>query len=118
MKSKHSFLEETEKNKMNIQKIFDRLKIITFIFAILLLLCWLPFPYWYFQLVRFLGLLIFGILALNAFSNDTPNVFIYLVLALLFQPFIKISLGRTLWNIVDTVVAFWLLFNLVKSNKK
>lgn len=31
-------------------------------------------------------------------------------LALLFQPFVKIALGRTMWNIVDVVVAIILLF--------
>jgi len=30
-------------------------------------------------------------------------------LALLFQPFFKISLGRTLWNIVDVIVGIGLL---------
>ena len=31
-------------------------------------------------------------------------------LALLFQPFFKVALGRTMWNIVDVVVAIILLF--------
>ena len=30
-------------------------------------------------------------------------------LALLFQPFVKIALGRTMWNIVDVVVAIMLI---------
>lgn len=38
-------------------------------------------------------------------------------LALLFQPFLKVSLGRTMWNIVDVIVAVGLLL-LVLLNKE
>lgn len=34
----------------------------------------------------------------------------FCALALLFQPFFKVALGRTMWNIVDVVVAIILLF--------
>lgn len=43
---------------------------------------------------------------------------VFIVLALLFQPFLKISLGRVIWNIVDVCVAVYLLvllFNTVKN---
>lgn len=36
-------------------------------------------------------------------------------LALLFQPFIKIALGRTMWNIVDVIVAILLVVLWVKE---
>lgn len=36
-------------------------------------------------------------------------------LALLFQPFFKIALGRVIWNIVDVVVAVGLIFLLIKA---
>lgn len=86
-------------------------------FAIALLLCWLPMPYGYYQFIRFLGLVIFGFLALQEFGKGNQNkAFIYIALALLFQPFEKIALGRTLWNIVDTAVAGWLI--LEKFNHK
>ena len=35
-------------------------------------------------------------------------------LALLFQPFFKVALGRTVWNIVDVVVAVLLFIVWVK----
>lgn len=44
--------------------------------------------------------------------------FLYFALAILFQPFVKIALGRTLWNIVDTAVTGWLLFEIFRNNKK
>jgi hypothetical protein len=34
-------------------------------------------------------------------------------LALLFQPFAKIALGRGMWNLVDVVVAIWLAIILL-----
>nr|WP_317235635.1 DUF6804 family protein [Ornithobacterium rhinotracheale] len=37
------------------------------------------------------------------------------MLALLFQPFFKISFGRTLWNSVDVLVAIGLYLSLKKK---
>jgi hypothetical protein len=37
---------------------------------------------------------------------------------LLFQPFFKISLGRTLWNMVDVIVAVGLLLSVYNSTKE
>nr|WP_201799546.1 DUF6804 family protein [Zobellia amurskyensis] len=67
-------------------------------------------PYGYYQLVRFLALVGFGFLAFKASQKDkSEQVFIYITLALLFQPFYKIALGRELWNVVDVVVGVGLL---------
>ena len=98
-------------------------KLIKIGLAILLLLCLLDMPYGYFQFVRFISLVAFAILAYQANQRDNQTeVIVYVLLALLFQPFLKISLGRTLWNIVDVVVAIGLIltsFNSIKSaNKK
>jgi len=40
------------------------------------------------------------------------------LLALLFQPFLPLSLGRVIWNIVDVVVAVYLVYLLVKMHLK
>ena len=45
----------------------------------------------------------------QGFKNES---FVYLALAILFQPFIKIALGRTIWNIVDVIVGIGLLVSL------
>ncbi|EIA08694.1 hypothetical protein HJ01_02416 [Flavobacterium frigoris PS1] len=39
-------------------------------------------------------------------------MFIYIALALFFQPFIKIALGRTIWNIVDAITGIGLVISL------
>jgi len=92
-------------------------RIIKVIYAILLFLCLVPtMLYGYFQLIRFLGLMLFGYLAYVSFrAGNERNAFIYLGLAILFQPFIKIALGRVIWNIVDVIVGVWLL---VQKNDK
>jgi hypothetical protein len=82
--------------------------------ALLLLLCLLDMPYGFYQLVRFAALVVFGFLAFNANQRKQNKfVIVYGVLALLFQPFFKIALGRDLWNIVDVVVAIFLIGSLL-----
>ncbi len=54
-------------------------------------------PYTYYMLVRFVALIGFGFLAYNANEGNHKNLsFVYISLALLFQPFFKIALGREL----------------------
>jgi hypothetical protein len=81
--------------------------------AILLLLCLIDMPYGFYQLVRFLSLIGFGFLAFVANQKGRQTeALIYIALAILFQPLIKISLGRTLWNIVDLLVGIGLILDL------
>ena len=42
-------------------------------------------------------------------KNKNELALFFIFIAVLFQPFIKISLGRDLWVIVDVVVAIFLL---------
>ncbi len=91
---------------------------IKIILAILLLGCLIDFPYSYYQFVRFSAFIGFGYLAFNANEQGSKNeAFIYLALAILFQPFFKIALGRTLWNIIDVIVGVGLLFSISVGKK-
>ena len=86
--------------------------------AILLLLCLADMPYGYYQFVRFISLVGFAILAYQAYQqNNQTETIIYSALALLFQPFFKISLGRELWNVIDVVVGIGLLVSIFFKNK-
>ena len=81
------------------------------VLSVLLLLCLAPMPYGYYQLVRFISAFAFAILAwLNYTTRQTSRLIVFSGLALLFQPFCKIALGRTVWNIVDVLVAGMLIF--------
>jgi hypothetical protein len=74
--------------------------------------------YGYYQFVRFAATAAFAYLAYSANEQSKKNeVFIYIALALLFQPFVKIALGRTIWNIVDVVVGLGLLISLIPTKK-
>jgi len=75
-------------------------------------------PYGYYQFVRLAGLVGFAILAYQANQQGRQTeMLVYIGLALLFQPFIKVALGRQLWNIVDVIVGVGLLIS-VFGNKK
>ena len=83
---------------------------IKIILSILFLVCLFDMPYGYFQIVRFAGLFGFVILAYQANVNQRKDMtIIYIGLALLFQPFFKVALGRQIWNIVDLVVSVFLI---------
>ena len=93
-------------------------KVIKIILSILFFICLADMPYGYFQVVRIAALIGFSILAYSAYERGKNNeMIIYVGLALLFQPFIKIALGRTVWNIVDIIVAIALLASLFVNTK-
>ena len=76
-------------------------------------------PYGFYQFVRFIALVGFGILAFQAYEKDNQTeMIVYGILALLFQPLFKIALGRELWNIIDVVVGVGLLITVVKDKIK
>ncbi|WP_452223569.1 DUF6804 family protein [Lacinutrix chionoecetis] len=95
-------------------------KLIKVILTILLLLCLLNMPYGFYELVRFLALVGFGYLAFDAYKKENKiQAFVYIALAILFQPLFKIALGRELWNIVDVIVAIGLIISsFVKPKSK
>ena len=88
-------------------------KAVKIILAILFFICLAELPYGFYQFVRFAALVGFAILAYKA--NDKENkteLIIYICLAVLFQPLIKISLGREIWNVVDVIVGLALLVSI------
>ena len=93
-------------------------KVIKIFLAILFFICVADMPYGYFQFVRFAGLVGFAILAYKEHEQGRQTeMIIYAALALLFQPFIKIALGRQIWNIVDIIVGIGLLASLFVKKK-
>jgi hypothetical protein len=75
-------------------------------------------PYGFYQFVRFAGIIGFVILAYQANQQGRQTeMIIYCGLALLFQPFFKIALGRQMWNTVDVVVGIGLLISIFMKPK-
>lgn len=94
-------------------------KFIKITLAVLFFLCLAKMPYGYYQFVRFAGLIGFAILAYQANRKGRQTeMIIYGGLALLFQPFFKIALGRQMWNIVDVVVGIGLLISIFMKPKE
>ena len=54
---------------------------------------------------------IFAFLSFSYYDQKSiPLAFTFGALALLFQPFVKLALGRDMWNLVDVIVAVFLVF--------
>lgn len=78
--------------------------------AALLLLCLFHMPYGNYQFIRFVAMVAFTIMAYQYAQKEKGELAItFGALALLFQPFFKIALGRVIWNVVDVVVAIGLV---------
>ena len=90
--------------------------------AAVLLLSLLKMPYGFYEFVRFAAMAAFAYLAYKEYDNkgSKDKMILFIVLAVLLQPFFKLSLSRVIWNIVDVVVAgllLLLLFNTLKGKK-
>jgi hypothetical protein len=93
-------------------------KYIRITMAVLLLVCLARMPYGYYQFVRFAAFAGFAILAFQYFNIHKITYAIFFgFLSLLFQPFFKVALGRTIWNVVDIIVAVILIMTLVTDAK-
>lgn len=87
--------------------------LIKIILTVLFFLCLLEMPYGYYQLVRFAALIGFALLAyISNEQGHKTEVIIYVCLAILFQPLIKIALGRVVWNVVDVIVGIGLIASI------
>ena len=83
--------------------------------AFLLLLCLIDANYGFYQAIRTIVSFGFAYLAYQYYSKGfSREAIIFLCLLILFQPLFKISLGRTIWIIVDIVIATCLLIHLFR----
>ena len=107
--------------------------IIKIVLAILFFLCIADMPYGFYQIVRFIAFAGFLYLAYMAIEdNKQKNIAVvwkekqikytsllyYVSLALLFQPLIKISFGRQIWNVIDVVVGIGLIISIFMKPKR
>jgi hypothetical protein len=86
------------------------MKYLYFILATLMLLCLAPMPYGYYTFIRFVAMVAFGVMAYMYYQKEEKAWAVtFGALAVLFQPLVKIALGRTMWNVVDVAVAVLLV---------
>jgi hypothetical protein len=90
--------------------------------AVLLFGCLLPMPFSYYNFIRlaeFIGFLIFTYKAIkNEKSIAALGLFI---IAVIFNPFSRLTMKKFDWNIIDVAVALFLIFWIlieVKSEEK
>lgn len=89
------------------------------VIAAILLLCLAPMPYGYYALVRFAAMVAFAVMAYRYWEKKQSALAItFGTLALLFQPFVKIALGRTVWNVVDVMVAALLIILWLRGRRE
>mgnify|MGYP000695840050 CR=1 FL=1 len=86
------------------------------IVTLLLLICLFDMPYGYYQLVRYItaGLFCWFVFEANE-KEEKEKMFLFIIIAVLFQPIFKIPLGRVIWNIVDVLIAGYLIYDLRKE---
>lgn len=78
--------------------------------AIILMLCIIPMPYGFYTIIRFVITIISVYLAYTYQKQAKRELAIsFIAIAFIFQPFIKLVLGREIWLILDVLVAVYLL---------
>lgn len=75
-----------------------------------LLLGVLPLPYGYYTLLRLIACAVFAWAAYVSFENKEALLpWIFIILALLFNPLIKVYLSKDIWAVIDVCSAIFLL---------
>lgn len=84
--------------------------LVIYIAAALLALGAAPLPYGYYTFLRPVAFTVFAAAAFVAHQRKVRLFpFVYVALALLFNPFIKVHLPKEAWAVVDVVSALFLL---------
>jgi hypothetical protein len=86
--------------------------------CILLLSCLIKFPYGYYQLIRFIAMAGFGILAFDQYHINKTWFQTWLYSAILINPIFKIALGRGIWNVLDVFWAILLIISIFTNKSK
>lgn len=95
----------------------NNMKYIKLILSTIFLLCLAPMPYGFYSLIRFVAMIAFAVFTYSYYEKkDNKLAIVFLSLAVLFQPLLPIYLGRVLWNIVDVIVAVFLIILFFKEN--
>ena len=94
------------------------IKIVQLVCAGILLLCVFPMPYGYFTIVRIVTTIMSCYLAYNYYTQSKKELAIsFAIIAVLFQPLIKFTLGREMWLVVDIIVAILLIVLALKKQQ-
>ncbi|MEI6519750.1 MAG: DUF6804 family protein [bacterium] len=92
----------------------------------ILMLIWAYYPgnpYGYYNLLRLICCAVFLYLSVSAYNRKDNNwIWVFGVMAILYNPFIKIYLNREMWSIVNIITIFVTLASIfllkLKSDNK
>lgn len=83
-----------------------------------LLVCLLPLPYGFYSIVRLATAIIAGCWAYKFYSAHKNSLAVIAgAIALLFQPFLKISLDQASWNMLDFILAVIIIIFITRKHK-
>lgn len=95
----------------------NMINIIKGIIVVLLLICLIDADYGFYQAMRTLVSFGFAFLTYDYYkSGDKTNAIVFLCLLILFQPLMKIGLGRGIWIVVDIATAVFLLYQILAKD--
>lgn len=77
----------------------------------------MDWEYGFYELVRFVGMVGFSLLAYEQYNKNQIWFIIWLVSAILINPLFKVALGRTIWNIVDVIWVVLLVYSIYHNKK-
>ncbi len=87
--------------------------------SILLLLGILSLPYGYYQLLRILITLSAGISTFEFYNkNNQPMMYLFLLIAILFNPLLPLHFNKSIWIIIDLITALIFLISIKLVNNK
>ena len=99
-------------------KKLSTIHILCLVLSGILLLAVIPWPYGYYMLVRIVAMVVFGILTYYFYSNKQITfAIVSAILAILFQPFVKIAMGREVWQVLDVIIGILLIVYVYTDNK-
>ena len=92
------------------------IRLLKVILIILFAGCLFNMPYGYFQIVRFLATMIFVFFTIKEIDQNWK--WLWIASSILINPFLKIYLGRFIWNVADIIWIILLIFSLSMDSKK
>ena len=93
------------------------MKAIKIVLAALCLLCLFDMPYSYYELFRIIAMCSFVFLAYKEREKEFW-LLLWVISAIIVQPFYKFMIVREVWNIIDLIWAALLLYQVLFNKKE
>jgi len=93
--------------------------VLIYITSAMLFIAIAPLPYSYFTLLRIVVCSVFVLAFLVAYDRNYKNlIWVYALIAIIFNPFIKIHFDREIWMFIDVIASIIMIVTANKIVKK